>query len=707
MDIFPRPDGATSRSGDPEMRSLVEAVAMHGSMAKSLLTLLAGVGAGLYPLLAFALGFGEIQVDSRLNEPLRARIEIVAVGDEDWRQFHARVPAQTAGDDAMHPELLGSITLRVTEDANHRHFIEASSTDVFTEPMFDLPIELAGPTVRVIRSYPILLDPAALASEPQERVAQPSLSEGPPTPVPDGAHQQPESSNTNLQAADIQHGGSSAHNEASRNRGGSSRRAEVSGNQPEVSRDNSKVSNSNVLNNRPDAVYTVPNSDTLERIARRLGGRTAAERMQLMQWIFAHNPRAFYGDMDHLHSGAHLTVPENAIPREGGVTPQKTSTEGTSEGKSDSKSDRAADSALQAQLEQQLVVLQQTLTTMQRTISEQDAEISKLTVEVATRAKSVAVQPKQLASAADSSDDSDDDELDESSGRRAMVRWTAGAVAATVLVLGLAWMIRKKRVASQRPVEAQGRAQFEAASVASGSAQARSEPQHARSESRRPGSGADQNASQGKNKGNHPGELDEDLWRSPNGFESWRDLNAAPRKEAVSNTGRMPLVVDYEVREEPLVADAGRHFAGAGQGSATAQQASAAVGQSSPGTGQNSPGAGQKSPTAAQSSPALAPKAPTAPQTAPSMHEASLFINKEINRILEDSLDQDSERVDFKIKLLELHHHEVLGNREEFYALVSQLVADPNGLSPEQRAHIEKLQQTLRESTSEIKTKRA
>ena len=42
---------------------------------KRVWVLLAGAGAGLYPLLSCALGLGEVQIESQLNQPLRARVD--------------------------------------------------------------------------------------------------------------------------------------------------------------------------------------------------------------------------------------------------------------------------------------------------------------------------------------------------------------------------------------------------------------------------------------------------------------------------------------------------------------------------------------------------------------------------------------------------------------------------------------------------------
>jgi len=136
--------------------------------AKTLSTLLAGLGVGLFPTLSFGLGLGDIQIDSRLNQRLHARIEVVDVSDEEWQQIRARIAPRTLLSEAsVHPELLESLNLRAIEEANHRHFIEVTSTDVLTEPLFDLPVAVAGSSLQVVRNYSVLLDPASTQDAPQ------------------------------------------------------------------------------------------------------------------------------------------------------------------------------------------------------------------------------------------------------------------------------------------------------------------------------------------------------------------------------------------------------------------------------------------------------------------------------------------------------------------------------------------------------------
>ena len=129
---------------------------------------LAGLGATLLPSLSFGLGLGDIQVESRLNQPLYARVEVVDVSDDDWHQIRARIAAPTLlGEGSVHPEILASLTLRAVEDDKGRHFIEVKSGEVLTEPLFDLPVAIAAQSLQVVRNYSVLLDPATSEDAPR------------------------------------------------------------------------------------------------------------------------------------------------------------------------------------------------------------------------------------------------------------------------------------------------------------------------------------------------------------------------------------------------------------------------------------------------------------------------------------------------------------------------------------------------------------
>jgi hypothetical protein len=170
------------------------------------------------------------------------------------------------------------------------------------------------------------------------------------------------------------------------------------------------------------AVYTVVQSDTLERIVRRLGARTAAGKNQQMQWVFEHNPAAFYGSMDRLRAGVQLTLPAQLAAANDGSAQQAaasgsaksasagagaaapgaaTSASGANTTNTAAVAGAAVgDRAVQAQLESQVSSLQQTLAKLQETIVAQDAQIAELNRKIAGRAEQAAAERATSALAA-------------------------------------------------------------------------------------------------------------------------------------------------------------------------------------------------------------------------------------------------------------------------------------------------------------------
>jgi len=100
------------------------------STVKRVWALLGGAGVTFYPLLSCALGLGDLQVESQLNQPLRARIEIVGVGDfENGPPIRAQFAPDLVPSDGTNSGLLQSLQLRVEMDSSHRHFVVVSSRE--------------------------------------------------------------------------------------------------------------------------------------------------------------------------------------------------------------------------------------------------------------------------------------------------------------------------------------------------------------------------------------------------------------------------------------------------------------------------------------------------------------------------------------------------------------------------------------------------
>ncbi len=258
----------------------------RGSLLLSLLILLV-VPAGS----AVALGLGDIHLASGLNQPLSADIELLSTSHEEL----ARLTVALASRDTFQhlgvdrPAFLSSVTFRVIEDGAGHATLRVRSSETFTEPFVDLVVDLGWPGGKLVRDYTLLLDPPGSAT--------------PTTPLEAG------SATTNPGAA-------SAHVATHPASAGP-----AASPAPVTSRGGAGVP---TAAGAPQS-YTVVAGDTLDRIVRHLGARTRARRAHLAEALVAANPQAFAEGVRHLEPGtvltvpaskrAHATAPADAVPR--------------------------------------------------------------------------------------------------------------------------------------------------------------------------------------------------------------------------------------------------------------------------------------------------------------------------------------------------------------------------------------------------------
>lgn len=226
------------------------------------------------PGASHALGLGEIHIDSKLNQPLAAHIDLVGASDAEIASLRASIAGrdafQRAGLDR--PAFLNSAEFSVSRDRQDRPILTLHSRDAFTEPVIELLVELHWPGGALIREYTLLLDPAgapdssalntvAAPVSPQPVSTAPTRSILPVTPV-----------------------------------------AAATG-------ASSKADRSPTRHAQTDERYTVQPRDTLHGIARSLGARTRPEMRRLMMAIFHLNPDAFQDNINRLLSGVTLQIP--------------------------------------------------------------------------------------------------------------------------------------------------------------------------------------------------------------------------------------------------------------------------------------------------------------------------------------------------------------------------------------------------------------
>jgi len=223
----------------------------------------------LLPGISLALGLGDVHLNSALNAPLDAEIELVNATPEDLATLDAKLASKEtfARYGLDWPPFMASVSVTRDRGANGSQVLRIKSIETVTEPFLTLLIEANWARGRLVREYTVLLDPPVFApnSVTPAQVA-------PPVSAPES------------QSA------------------GEIRRP--------VPQETPSAAPAPVAAGGGDS-YEVQRGDSLSAIARRLSASTGARTDQLMVSIFRGNPSAFEGDMNRLRSGAVLRIPDS------------------------------------------------------------------------------------------------------------------------------------------------------------------------------------------------------------------------------------------------------------------------------------------------------------------------------------------------------------------------------------------------------------
>jgi pilus assembly protein FimV len=233
------------------------------------------------PASALALGLGEIHLNSALNSPLDAEIDITGASAEELGGLKAALASRDsfARYGLDYPTFLGNVRMQVGRAADGRNVIRVQSTESVTEPFATLLVDVNWARGHLVREYTVLVDPPVFtpaATQAPAAVAAPvagasarssSVERAPAAPAPSveptpSAASAPSVARTPAAAA-----------------GGAA----------------------------PGSTYQVRRGDTLSGIATEAYGSAARQRGLVA--IYRANPAAFERNMNELHSGAQLQLP--------------------------------------------------------------------------------------------------------------------------------------------------------------------------------------------------------------------------------------------------------------------------------------------------------------------------------------------------------------------------------------------------------------
>jgi len=260
---------------------------------------------GITPLLAapvgaWALGLGNIELKSALNQPFQAQIEVVSATPDELQGLKVGLapPEMFERYGLDRPAFLQNLEFRVVSDRSGRGVVQVTSAQSITEPFVTLLVEAIWPRGRVLREFTVLLDPPVLlpapatpqAVQPAETRPTSSNSSGGAInrPAPQQPARQPTPEPVAPQAAP-----------------GPVSRTESEPAAP-VSRSAPPRAPASVAGG---AYGPVQRGDTLWVIADRFRPENVTIN-QMMVAMYRSNPDAFGGNINLLRAGASLHLPE-------------------------------------------------------------------------------------------------------------------------------------------------------------------------------------------------------------------------------------------------------------------------------------------------------------------------------------------------------------------------------------------------------------
>ncbi len=240
----------------------------------------------LWPSMSWALGLGEIHLNSSLNEPMNAEIDLIAASPDELTALRATL----AGRDAFtrygidRPPFLSTLTFKVGKGKDGRDALLVRSTDAIPEPFVTFLVEVNWARGRLMREYTVLLDPPVYTPGETASSAAPVTAPSVATPARRPAPAAAPSAPSPAAAAPAPSRAATAGQSAA-------------GTAPEAG---TTISGNS---------YRVSQGDTLTKIARSLRADSPANIDQTMLAVYRANPDAFGGNINILRRGAVLRIP--------------------------------------------------------------------------------------------------------------------------------------------------------------------------------------------------------------------------------------------------------------------------------------------------------------------------------------------------------------------------------------------------------------
>lgn len=242
-----------------------------------------------------AAGLGRLNVLSSIGQPLRAEIELTAVGRDEAGPLNARLASPDAFGQANidYGAALTGLRFSIQRRTNGQPYVLMTSNALVNEPFLDVLVELSWGSGRLVREYTLLLDP------PETRVGQRLIEPG--TTII-----QAQSAPAVIRAPSSRPPAPAAGNGSI---GGETRASAPFVAPPPASPIGAPGRGS--ASGTPGGEYLVRNGDTALSIARDNKPEGVALE-QMLAALYRDNPQAFAGNVNRLLAGATVKLPDTA-----------------------------------------------------------------------------------------------------------------------------------------------------------------------------------------------------------------------------------------------------------------------------------------------------------------------------------------------------------------------------------------------------------
>ena len=350
----------------------------------------------LQPMGVWALGLGEIELESALNQPLKAEIRLVSASAEEVDTLKVGLASRDTFDryGLDRPAYLSDVTFSVGRDSAGRNVIKVESVQSMTEPFVTMLVEATWPRGRLLKEYTVLLDPPVLLPQPQAPATVQAPSTVSQAGQASGRIQRPATQRPQTQTP---------------------------------AQAPARPATPRSFSNTGGGTYgPVQRNETLWRIAEQVRPDAGLTMNQVMVALYQANPGAFDGNINRLRRGAILNVPtgaemagltianatsevrrQNEAWRGGAARPglrlvAPDTTGGASSGQSAST---AGDSAQSGALRDEVRALRDEVAERDRLLEVKDQQLQDLQAQLSALQEAQGVDPADMAEPVDPVDD--------------------------------------------------------------------------------------------------------------------------------------------------------------------------------------------------------------------------------------------------------------------------------------------------------------